>query len=229
MQPTFLPWLGYFSLINSVEKFVFLDHVQFEPRSWQQRNRILINNEIHWLTVPVTLPSGRATKISEVLISQEHYSSTRIKQTLIHAYSKSDWAKITIDRLFPFLESSTKYLSVMNKALIINISNQMGIETEFIDASTIGAEGKKASLLLNICKGLGATTYISPVGSRVYLDDFMGFKESEIQVEYQSHTPPIYSQLSTEFISHLSIIDALCNIGAEKTAHLVKDELTNGN
>jgi hypothetical protein len=112
----------------------------------------------------------------------------------------------------------------MNKELIINICNALGIKKEFILASDLEAKGEKASLLLDICKLLGATTYISPAGSRAYLDEFSGFAESGIQVEYQSYQHPVYPQLSADFISHLSIIDAMCNIGTEATAHLVKSD-----
>jgi len=226
MQPTFLPWLGYFSLISNVEKFIFLDNVQFESRSWQQRNRILNNNEIQWLTVPVSLPAGQATKVNDVLINQEHFSSKKMKQTLNHAYSKSRWTKIIMSELYPILEESPKLLSTLNKALIVNISKQLEIETEFIDASTLNAQGEKASLLLQICEILGAKTYISPVGSQVYLDEFSGFRNSGIQVEYQSFKHPDYSQLSTSFVSHLSIVDALCNVGAEDTARLLKSDIS---
>lgn len=228
MQPTFLPWLGYFSLISNVEKFVFLDNVQFESRSWQQRNRILNNNEIQWLTVPVSLPSGQATRINDVLINQEHFSPMKIKRTLNHAYSKSPWTKNMMNELYPILEDSPESLSILNKALIVKISKQLELETEFIDASSLNAQGEKASLLLHICEILGAETYISPVGSQIYLDEFSGFRNSGIQVEYQSFKHPDYLQLSTSFVSHLSIVDALCNIGAEDTARLVRSDITNG-
>jgi len=228
MQPTFLPWMGYFSLINSVEKFVFLDNVQFESRSWQQRNRILQNNEIQWITVPVTLPSGRATKINDVLINQEHYSSAKLKKTLIHAYAKSNWTHSITESLYPILDNSPLQLSTLNKKLIVSISKQLGIETEFLHAGTLNAQGEKGMLLLDICQILGADTYISPLGSKIYLEEFSGFRDSGIQIEYQNYAHPTYSQISKSFVSHLSIIDALCNIGTEDTAHLVKGEITDG-
>jgi hypothetical protein len=225
MQPTFLPWLGYFSLINSVDKFVFLDNVQFEARSWQQRNRILINSMTYWVTIPVTLPSGRETKINDVLINQEHFSSRKIRQTIVHAYSKSKWAEATINIINPILESAPQHLSTMNENLIFNICNELGIKKEFIHASRLDAKGEKANLLLDICKQLGATTYISPIGSKVYLEEFSGFMESGIKVDYQSYQHPVYQQLSNDFVSQLSIVDAMCNIGKEETAQLVKSNL----
>jgi WbqC-like protein family len=228
MQPTFLPWLGYFSLINNVDKFVFLDSVQFESRSWQQRNRILNNRVTHWVTIPVTLPSGRETKINDVLINQEHFSPQKIRQTFVHAYSKSKWAEETINIVNPILENAPQHLSKMNEKLIINICNQLNIEKEFICASSLDVKGEKAKLLLEICKQLGATKYISPPGARVYMEEFSGFREFGIKVEYQSYQHPVYEQLSKDFVPQLSIIDAMCNIGIEATTQLIKSDLYNG-
>ena len=105
--------------------------------------------------------------------------------------------------------------------LIVQLSSLLGIETEFVYARELEAVGEKADLLLNICQKIGATTYVSPVGSRVYLDDFNGFNESQMQLEYQEYTHPIHKQLSTSFVTHLSIVDALCNIGPKETASLI--------
>ena len=68
MQPTYLPWVGYFNLINKSEYFVFLDDVQFDKRSWQQRNKIIINSNQRYLTVPVLSKNKYLQKLSEVKI-----------------------------------------------------------------------------------------------------------------------------------------------------------------
>lgn len=221
MQPTFLPWLGYFSLINSVDKFVFLDSVQFEHRSWQQRNRILNNNQVQWVTVPVSLPNGQATKIQNVKINHEHYSALKIIKTLEHAYYKAEWTNFTLEIVGSRLKNAGSSLSELNTELVVQLSYLLGIGTEFVYARDLEVKGDKADLLLDICQKIGATTYISPVGSRVYLDDFNGFNESQIQVEYQEYTHPVYKQLSTSFVSHLSILDALCNVGIKETIRLI--------
>ena len=120
MQPTFLPWLGYFSLIDSVDKFVFLDVVQFESRSWQQRNRIMINYEARWVTVPTTLPYGKSTPINQVLINIEHYSGLKVLKTLKHAYGNKPGFEFIEKNLFQELLSPPDYLSLLNVELITN-------------------------------------------------------------------------------------------------------------
>ena len=122
MQPTFLPWLGYFALIDSVDKFVFLDVVQFESRSWQQRNRILINKEARWLTVPTTLPSGRSTLINQVLINREHYSGVSVLKTLKQAYGNKPGFEFIERNLFQAILSPPNHLSLLNVQLITEIT-----------------------------------------------------------------------------------------------------------
>lgn len=221
MQPTFIPWLGYFGLINSVEKFVFLDVVQFESRSWQQRNRILINNETRWLTIPTSLPSGRSTQINQVLINSEHYSGTSIIKTITQAYGKKPGFDFIEEKLFHSLSNPPSHLSSLNVDLIKKISSALGIQTKFIAASELQVSGSKADLLLDICKTLGASTYVSPQGSKVYLDDYTGFSNSGIVLEYQNFIHPIYPQGKMDFVSHLSSIDAICNLNIEATRELM--------
>ena len=221
MQPTFLPWLGYFALIGSVDKFVFLDIVQFESRSWQQRNRILINKEARWLTIPISLPSGRSTQINQVRINTEHYSGTSILKTITQAYGSKPGFDFIEKKLFQAFLTPPAHLSSLNVDLIKEITFALGIKPTFISASELQVSGSKADLLLDICKTLGASTYVSPLGSKVYLDGYTGFSELGINLEYQTFIHPIYPQGKIDFISHLSSIDAICNVNLEATSELI--------
>lgn len=88
MQPTYLPWAGYFHLIGTVDKFVFLDDVQFERRSWQSRNRILLEGREHYLTVPVRKAS-RSELIKNIAIDNDQEWRKRHLQLLRQAYLKT--------------------------------------------------------------------------------------------------------------------------------------------
>lgn len=222
MQPTFLPWLGYFSLIESVDQFVFLDVVQFESRSWQQRNRILINNQPAWLTIPTSLPQGRSTPINRVIINLEHYSGESVLKTLRQAYGKKPGFNYVETNILKILLTPPSHLSTLNITLIKEIAFALEIDSKFICASDLNISGRKADLLLSICKELGASTYVSPVGSKVYLEAYEGFINSRINLEYQDFNHPIYSQGSKDFISHLSILDVICNLSLETTRNLIR-------
>ena len=225
MQPTFLPWLGYFALIEKVDKFVFLDSVQFESRSWQQRNRILVNEKPHWITVPTVCPSGRSTLIRDVRVNFEHYSGNRFESIIRRNYSRCPGIKDLTSTFFGLILEPPELLSKFNVALIKLISNQIGIQTEFVKASNLEAKGEKAELLLNICRELKASTYVSPPGSRNYLQNFDGFRDNSILLEYLDFTHPQYYQNTPEFISHLSIVDVICHTGNVKTFQFIRDGL----
>ena len=221
MQPTFLPWLGYFGLIKKVDLFVFLDSVQFDSRSWQQRNRILINGKPHWVTVPVTCPNGKSTIMKDVLINFEHYSGSKIISSIRQSYSGTTGIKDLSDSLFDLLVNPPNHLSLLNIKLIEIISEKLEIKTEFVNSSELNVKGVKADLLLEICKNLGATEYISPPGSRDYLIDYKGFQSFGINLNYFEFKHPIYWQKSDEFFSNLSIIDSICNQGVKKTQEFI--------
>ena len=114
MQPSFIPWLGYFALIKSVDKFVFLDDVQFDKRSWQQRNYIFNNNSPFLLTVPVFSKGKMSQKINETVIDESSKYKNKHLKSIVQAYSKAPFKKqveellrSSYDRNHRFLQTST--------------------------------------------------------------------------------------------------------------------------
>lgn len=222
MQPTFLPWLGYFSLIENTDTFVFLDNVQFDARSWQQRNRIIMNKTVSWLTIPVSLPLGRSTQIDQALINMEHFSGSKICKTLTQAYGGKKGFDFIMNNIFEIFLNPPSNISDLNIKLINEIAIALRIETPLVLSSEMNVTGNKGDLLLDICRKLNATTYVSTAGSAVYLDGYRGFSDSGINLEYQKFDHPFYSQGEFEFISHLSVIDTICNIGLKATEEIIK-------
>lgn len=221
MQPTFAPWLGYFGLIQKVDIFVFLDSVQFDARSWQQRNRIIVNGEQSWITIPVSCPNGRSTLIKDVLINREHYSGSKITSQISQNYSKTLGISELKELIFSDLIAPPLELSSLNIKLITKISEYFGIKTKFLQSSELDVSGSKANLLLSICRKLGATKYVSPPGSSEYLEVYDGFDNFGIALEYFQFDHPIYTQSKSEFIPNLSVIDSLCHLGFKNTHNLI--------
>ena len=222
MQPTFLPWLGYFNLIANSNCFVFLDNVQFETRSWQQRNRILINEEVAWITVPVSKPSGSSTKINEVLVNKEHFHPTRVCETLRRAYSKRPGISWLESEVFPIINSTNFKLADLNEALIISIAKGLGLQTLFLNASNLKTHGSKEELLESILCNFNEAEYLSPKGAAIYLDKLNGSFPSGIPIKYQDFEHPKYKQNISDFVPHLSIVDAIANIGIDSVRGLIK-------
>ena len=222
MQPTFLPWLGYFNLISRSDVFVFLDNVQFETRSWQQRNRILVNGESVWVTVPVSKPQGSSTLIRDTLINFNHFKPEKLCETLKRAYSKRDGFDVLMEGLIPLIESAGPYLAELNEALIVGISKLLNLEATFVRASKLKTFGSKSELLESILLNFDNARYLSPKGSEVYLNELNGEFPSGIPIEYQDFHHPYYDQKLKEFVPFMSIVDAIGNVGISQTRDLVR-------
>lgn len=214
MQPTYLPWAGYFGLISAVDCFVILDSVQFARRSWQQRNQIKTNNGSVWLTLPVLSKGSYDQNIKDVrLDSSKNYLSEHIK-SIHHSYSKAKFYQSESNKIFNLIDfSNSQYLVDITVPIIKNCCKVLGIKTQILCSSEFNLNGVKDELLVNICKLLKADEYISPPGSKVYLEDSKRFVEAEIDVSYFDFTHPVYPQINGEFLPYMSIIDLIFNCG----------------
>lgn len=213
MQPTFLPWLGYFYMINSVDKFVFLDSVQFERRSWQSRNKIKLNDREFILSLS-TQKTSQTSKISDIKLLPEDRWRKKILNTIYHAYRKS----VNFDYYFQILNNEIMHcesLADLNINLITKFMQDLDIKTPIYKSSELtNINAKREKLLLGICQDLKAVSYLSPQGSKKYLQTKHAidiFENSKINIEYLTFTHPIYKQKGDNFIPYLGIIDFLFN------------------
>ncbi|MDU9048384.1 MAG: WbqC family protein [Candidatus Electrothrix sp. Rat3] len=218
MQPTYLPWAGYFNLINSVDTFVFLDDVQFEKSSWQSRNRILANGVETYLTVPIKR-QGLNTQIKDVLINDNTPWRKKHYMTVSQAYSKVSQGEDIIDLFEEIVkDKSIEKVVSLNTRFIILVSNALGLHTDFVFASDLNCEGNRSSHIVEICKSIAATEYLSPEGAREYLTEDGIFNESNISLSFQKFVPGVYNQIKApNFVSHLSILDVIANLGWKNT------------
>ena len=221
MQPTYLPWVGYFNLISQVDIFVFLDDVQFERRSWQSRNRILLDAQEHWLTVPVH-SEQQTQRLDTIQIDFTHKWQRKHVLRLKHAYQKASYFE-EIAMVLEFLQQANGIsLANLNINLIQMIAQALNLDTKFIAASALNLPDTRSQHLLNICEALDCQEYLSPMGSQAYLTEDGIFQESSIQLSFQNYIPQPYPQVkSSIFKSHLSILDLIANIGIQKTAQQV--------
>lgn len=213
MQPTYLPWLGYFDLMDRVDYFVFLDSVQFSKRSWQQRNRIKTSKGELILTVPVLAKGKYKQKINQVRINQSEDFVNKHLKALEYNYSKARLFKKYFSHILEILEKKHAFLADLNIDLILWLKKTIGIKTRLIRSSSLKVKGRAAELLVNICKALETRHYLSPVGAKTYIKDGQIFKKNSIQLSYQQYKHPVYKQLFGKFADHLSVIDLLFNEG----------------
>lgn len=220
MQPTYLPWIGYLALMDHVDEFVILDSVQFARRSWQQRNQIKTPNGSQWLTVPVISKGQRDQKICEVRIDRGCDFDRNHRRSITQNYAKARFfERYETELLAPF-DSSNEMLEPLLMDFIVAIRACLGITTPLRFACEMSVAGAKADLLAAICTEVGASAYVSPPGSKDYLDHSEALAEAGVEVSYFHYVHPKYHQLHGTFLSHMSVLDLIFNEGTESLAIL---------
>ena len=216
MQPTYMPWIGYFALMESVDVFIILDSVQFSKRSWQQRNQIKTESGAKWLAVPVISKGKRDQLIADVKIDYSSKFPERHINIIEQNYRKSPFFSNYSEDFFNVLRKKHEYLSHLSIDLILLIRNLFDIKTKIKYSSDFVTKGSKDELLAELCEHVRATEYISPSGSKVYLHDSDSFIKRNIPVIYFDYKHPEYKQLNGDFLSYMSVIDLLFNCGIDK-------------
>ncbi|MDO9184289.1 MAG: WbqC family protein [Bacteriovorax sp.] len=226
MQPTYLPWSGYFNLITHSDVFIFLDDVQYTKNSFQNRNQYLERGVPKWITVPVFKTSGDKL-IKDALINDDDKWRKKHLTLLQNVYNSHLYFK----ELFPYLRdvienTEIKTISELNIELILAISQYLNLQTKFFRSSELGIKGQRTERLINICKHFDCDTYLSPKGAKEYIEEDGNFLNSNVNLEFQNFTCSSYKQKNANvdnFVSHMSIIDLIANEGKSSSAQYLLD------
>lgn len=220
MQPTYLPYLGYFHLIAVADVFVFLDDVQFARRSWQQRNRIWGAAGEVMLSVPVQ-KTDRDARLSAIETAETERWREKHLNAVRHAYAKRPYFSEGMAFLETHLQAPTPRLADLNAAIIRDAGGRLGLTSEFVDASSLKTAGERSEHLLAVCHAVGATDYISPMGSQDYMLEDGVFARAGFPVRFQGFVEIPYDQGHQPFAPYMAFIDAVMNLGWEGTRSLV--------
>jgi hypothetical protein len=213
MQPTVLPWAGYFNLIAQADDFVFLDDAQLERQSWQTRNRLVLGSSVRWVSVPVRhVELGQSIRNS--IIDESRPWARKLERSVELNYCHHPYYREAAEIVTWLTTGLDDSLSIRNENLIKLVANRLGLTPRFHRASDLNVPGERGERLLNLCHHFGAAEYLSPAGSAVYLTSDGFVERSPASLRFQEFYPEPYTQRGlTEFISHLSIVDIVANIG----------------
>ena len=213
MQPTYLPWAGYFNLMASVDVFVFLDDAQLQKNSWHSRNRLLLNHQPHWITVPVR-HAALEQLLTETLLCEEKQWRRKHASLMQQTYARHPY-KSAIDDIATFTQQDdAPHLAALNMRLICFMAGKMGITTQVRMSSDMPVEGRRTERVLNILRNVQASEYLSPVGAAGYLESDGFTAQADIALQFQTFTPKPYPQYGHEpFIPYLSVVDVVANLG----------------
>jgi hypothetical protein len=212
LQPSYLPWLGYFDQLYKSDVFVVYDDVQYDKHGWRNRNRIKTAQGPQWLTVPVLTHHQGKPMNREVRISPGDPWRRKHLQALRLHYGKAAAFAEVFPRLEGWLATEWEWLCDLNLAGLRLICELLGIRCDIRLSSSLGIGGARTERLVRICQALGADAYLSGDAARDYLDP-SAFTAAGIRLEYHGYHHPTYGQLHGEFVSHLSAVDLLMNHG----------------
>lgn len=224
MQPTVLPWAGYFNLLHMADDFVFYDDVQLEKRSWQTRNRLLLEGKPNWISVPVE-HAGLDQKIIDTRVILNEYWIANFYKSFARNYAKHEFYNDALEIINHFIGFKNNNLAKRNESTIQLIATHLNINTRIHRASELGIYGTRSDRLIELCKYFKADIYLSPLGSSDYLE-IDGFADrSPTKLIFQNiQLPPYIQANSREFIPKLSIVDVVANLGWEKTRTYILGE-----
>ncbi|WP_217596215.1 WbqC family protein [Cohnella sp. GbtcB17] len=213
LQSNYLPWKGYFDIINDVDLFIFYDDVQYTKNDWRNRNKIKTSDGTQWITIPIGAQNDLLINEVEVkgdVWKRKHFNSIKAN------YSRAPFYKNYKDFLetFYFGHEWTN-LSEINQYLIVELSRILGIKTLFARSQDFSSTGNKTNRLISLLKEVEATHYISGPAAKSYLNT-EAFYENNIELIYKGYEGyPIYPQSGATFEHSVSIIDLLFHTGAK--------------
>lgn len=215
MQPTFLPWIGYFDLIDQADCFVYLDTVEFSRQSWQQRNRIKTAAGLTWLSLPVAASKTERTTIADARVGPVE-AVRKWRSTIAQAYARAG----AVSGELPWIDAWLAGLAAgvpladCNIDFIERACGRLGIATRRHRASDLDGEDGRVERLIGLCRSLGATAYLSPAGAAGYLEGAQGaFRSAGIELLFHAYEHPVYAQCHGAFQTHASVVDLLLNLG----------------
>jgi hypothetical protein len=217
IQSSYLPWRGYFDLIDDVDLFIFLEDVEYSRGTWRNRNRIKTPQGLRWLTVPVHHRMGMLIQDVEIDYKlgwvDKHIASLR------QSYSKAPHFERYANPIFDILARRLRTISELNVALTRELMRMLAIDTPTRLSSDIQASGQKDERVLSLLRAMGATHYLSGPAAKDYIVPAR-FAETGIALSYKSYQYTPYPQLHGVFESQVTVLDLLFNCGPESAKHL---------
>ncbi|PKL37863.1 MAG: hypothetical protein CVV44_15100 [Spirochaetae bacterium HGW-Spirochaetae-1] len=219
LQSNYIPWKGYFDLINMVDEFILYDDVQYTKNDWRNRNRIKTVQGVQWLSIPV-FKESLSQKIKDTKIIQQDWNKKHWKTIKIN-YAKAQYFKDYSDNFEnAYMTCTYKNLSAINYSFIKAINNILGITTKISFSSEYSFKGDKTEKIISILKEAKATEYLSGPAARDYIDENL-FQQEGITLAWMNYSGyREYTQLYPPFEHAVSVIDLIFNEGPKANRYL---------
>jgi hypothetical protein len=222
LQPSYIPWRGYFDQINRADVFIFYDDVQYDKHGWRNRNQIKTSQGRQWLTIPVHSAGvvEKSVPIKQVKIDWSKPWNEAHWKALTFAYRRAPFFPNFAPMLDSFYRRQDVFLADFTIDLTVALARELGIHhTRFIRSSELAVTGQKTDRLVQILQQLGAAHYISGPSAKDYIEKEK-FASAGITLEYMDYNYPEYPQLHAPFDPNLSILDLLFMTGPDAMRYI---------
>lgn len=227
LQPSYIPWRGYFHQIFKSDVFVFYDDVQYDKNGWRNRNQIKTSQGLQWLTIPVHTKGTVSEKIpiNKIEISWDKSWNESHWKAIQFAYRKAPFFSKYEEFFSEIYGRHPKYLSEFTIETTIEISRILGIKhTKFLNSSNLESiSGERTDRLISILTTVGADHYISGPSAKDYIE-IDKFIHAGIELEYMKYDYPEYDQLYPPYFPNVSIIDLLFMNGEHSLENIIEND-----
>jgi hypothetical protein len=221
MQPYFLPYIGYFQLMNAVDKFVIYDDVNYINKGWINRNNILINGKANLFSIPLK-DASQNKLINEIYIAEESKWRNKLLKTIELSYKKAPFFEMTYPLVERIINQDASKISDYIYYSISMVNSYLGIKTDIVSSSAQykNAQYRAQARIIDICLIEGATAYVNPIGG-TDLYDKQNFMDRNLEMYFIKPKEISYSQFDNKFIPWLSILDVMMFNSKERIADLL--------
>ena len=221
IQSNYIPWKGYFDLINMVDELILFDDVQYTRRDWRNRNKIKTLNGLQWLTIPVKVKGHFLEKIKNIFVNDPSWPIKHWKAlyfNYVHAPYFSSYEEVFKDL---YLNNTSLRLSEINYKFISAICKILDIKTKLSWSSNYHIVDGKTDRLINLCKQAGAGEYISGPSAKGYIDSVL-FDKADIKLRYIDYSSyPEYPQIYPPFEHAVTILDLIFQTGPNASKYML--------
>ena len=223
MQPYLFPYIGYFQLINAVDRFVIFDDVNFINKGWLNRNYVLVNGKANLFTVPLQ-DSSQNKLIKDILISEDRDWRSKFLKTIELNYRRAPFFNEIFELIRDTIQNSGDNISKFIYSGLRRINVHLGINTTIIESSSLYLNNgiKQQHRIIDICKKENADRYINlPGGKELYSKEI--FNANNIDLKFIESGEIRYKQFDNSFVKSLSIIDVMMFNSKERVNEFLND------
>ncbi|MET3889533.1 hypothetical protein ABIE41_000609 [Bosea sp. OAE506] len=219
LQSNYIPWKGYFDIVSAVDEFLIFDDVQFTKRDWRNRNLIVQDGKLLWLTIPVNTKGAFHASIADVTIAEPNWARKHW-MSIVHAYRKAPYYGEIGPQLETLYSEAGKFerLTDVNLHFIRGLTTMIGLSTTFLRTDIVPRQAADPTgRLVEICVARQASLYLSGPAAKSYIEQPQ-FDAAHVDVVYANYAGyPVYDQAMEPFEQGVSIIDTLMRCGPAST------------